>query len=171
MKSSHKYSVIERYRDQYRITALCEFFEVSRSGYYAYLKRIDSEKDRELVEKIRLCQQQTDSTYGYRRVCIWLDRQGIHVNHKRVYRLMEQYGLLAQIRRKRKYQRMSEQLHRYPNLLNRNFSASRPNEKWVTDISYIPTPEGTLYLSIIRDLYDNSIVAYKQEQSNQSTSS
>ena len=161
MKSSHKYSVIERYRDQYRITALCEFFEVSRSGYYAYLKRIDSEKDRELVEKIRLCQQQTDSTYGYRRVCIWLDRQGIHVNHKRVYRLMEQYGLLAQIRRKRKYQRMSEQLHRYPNLLNRNFSASRPNEKWVTDISYIPTPEGTLYLSIIRDLYDNSIVAYK----------
>ncbi len=74
---------------------------------------------------------------------------------------MEQYGLLAQIRRKRKYQRMSEQLHRYPNLLNRNFSASRPNEKWVTDISYIPTPEGTLYLSIIRDLYDNSIVAYK----------
>ena len=161
MKSSHKYSVIERYRDQYRITALCEFFEVSRSGYYAYLKRIDSEKDRELVEKIRLCQQQTDSTYGYRRVCIWLDRQGIHVNHKRVYRLMEQYGLLAQIRRKRKYQRMSEQLHRYPNLLNRNFSASRPNEKWVTDISYIPTPEGTLYLSIIRDLYDHSIVAYK----------
>ena len=74
---------------------------------------------------------------------------------------MERYGLLATIRRKRKYQRMTEQLHRYPNLLNRDFSANRPNEKWVTDISYIPTPEGTLYLSVIRDLFDNSIVAYK----------
>ena len=56
---------------------------------------------------------------------------------------------------------MGEQLHRYPNILNRNFSSTRPNEKWVTDISYIQTPQGTLYLSIIRDLFDNSIVAYE----------
>ena len=54
-----------------------------------------------------------------------------------------------------------EALHRYPNLLNRNFTAERPNEKWVTDISYIRTGQGFLYLSVIRDLYDNSIVAYK----------
>jgi len=56
---------------------------------------------------------------------------------------------------------MGEQMHRYPNILNRNFSSVRPNEKWVTDISYIRTPQGTLYLSIIRDLFDNSIVAYE----------
>jgi transposase InsO family protein len=56
---------------------------------------------------------------------------------------------------------MGEQLHRYPNNLNREFTAIRPNEKWVTDISYIKTPQGTLYLSMIRDLFDNSIVAYK----------
>ena len=54
-----------------------------------------------------------------------------------------------------------EALHRYPNLLNRNFTADRPNQKWVTDISYIRTGQGFLYLSVIRDLYDNSIVAYK----------
>ena len=54
-----------------------------------------------------------------------------------------------------------EALHRYPNLLNRNFAADRPNQKWVTDISYIRTGQGFLYLSVIRDLYDNSIVAYK----------
>ena len=54
-----------------------------------------------------------------------------------------------------------EALHRYPNLLNRNFAAERPNQKWVTDISYIRTGQGFLYLSVIRDLYDNSIVAYK----------
>ena len=140
---------------------MSSFFGVSRSGYYAHLKRNTKEKDKELIQFIRVCQQQAGGTYGYRRVCIWLDRKGVHVNHKRVYRLMERYGLLATIRRKRKYQRMTEQLHRYPNLLNRDFSANRPNEKWVTDISYIPTPEGTLYLSVIRDLFDNSIVAYK----------
>ena len=74
---------------------------------------------------------------------------------------MTKYGLFSEIRRRRKYQQMQDQLHRYPNLLNREFSATRPNEKWVTDISYIPTPQGTLYLSMIRDLFDNSIVAYK----------
>ena len=75
--------------------------------------------------------------------------------------MMNKYGLLAQIRRRRKYRQMDEQLHRYPNILNRDFTAVRPNQKWVTDISYIPTPQGTLYLSMIRDLFDNSIVAYQ----------
>ena len=56
---------------------------------------------------------------------------------------------------------MGQQLHKYENLLNRQFSADRPNHKWVTDISYIHTGQGVLYLSMIRDLYDNSIVAYK----------
>ena len=74
---------------------------------------------------------------------------------------MNKYGLLAQIRRRRKYHQMSDQLHRYPNLLNRDFNSKRPNEKWVTDISYIKTPQGTLYLSMIRDLFDESIVAYQ----------
>ena len=75
--------------------------------------------------------------------------------------MMNKYGLLAQIRRRRKYRQMGEQLHRYPNILNRDFTAVRPNQKWVTDISYIPTPQGTLYLSMIRDLFDNSIIAYQ----------
>ena len=73
---------------------------------------------------------------------------------------MQKYGLLSAVRRK-KYRKYGEYLHRYPNLLNRDFSATKPNQKWVTDISYIPTKQGFLYLSVIRDLYDNSIVAYK----------
>lgn len=73
---------------------------------------------------------------------------------------MNKYNLLSVVRRKR-YVRYGEALHRYPNLLNRNFTAERPNQKWVTDISYIRTAQGFLYLSVIRDLYDNSIVAYK----------
>ena len=63
--------------------------------------------------------------------------------------------------RRKKYRNYGKYLHRYPNLLSRNFKTERPNQKWVTDISYIKTGQGTLYLSVIRDLYDNSIVAYK----------
>ena len=140
---------------------MCRFFEVSRSGYYDYVKRMDIPAwDLPLAEKIRACQEHSHSTYGYRRVHIWLERQGIHKNPKTVLRVMQKYNLLSVIRRK-KYRNYGEYLHRYPNLLNRDFHADRPNQKWVTDISYIKTGQGTLYLSVIRDLYDNSIVAYK----------
>ena len=72
---------------------------------------------------------------------------------------MQKYNLLSVVRRK-KYRNYGEYLHKYPNLLNRDFSAERPNQKWVTDISYIHTKQGVLYLSINRDLYDNRIIAY-----------
>ena len=74
---------------------------------------------------------------------------------------MKKYGLLSEIRRRRKWVNLGQQVHKYENLLKRQFRADRPNAKWVTDISYIHTKEGVLYLSMIRDLYDNSIVAYK----------
>lgn len=74
---------------------------------------------------------------------------------------MRKYGLLSDVRRRRKYRTMGQQLHRYDNLLNRDFTAVQPNQKWVTDISYIHTSQGVLYLSVIRDLFDNSIVAHR----------
>ena len=168
MKISVKYKVIYRHREKYSISEMCRFFGVARSGYYSYIKRMDRPaKDLPLAEKIRECQTECRSTYGYRRVHIWLERNGIHCNPKTVLRVMNKYNLLSVIRRRR-YVKYGEALHRYPNLLNRNFTAERPNQKWVTDISYIRTGQGFLYLSIIRDLYDNSIVAYKtgSEQNN-----
>ena len=161
MKTSVKYMVIYRHKGKYSISEMCKFFQVSRSGYYGYVARMDTPaSDLPLAEKIRDCQEQCGKTYGYRRVHIWLERNGIYRNPKTVLRIMQKYGLLSVIRRK-KYRNYGEYLHRYPNLLNRNFSAERPNQKWVTDISYIHTKQGVLYLSVIRDLYDNSIVAYK----------
>ena len=161
MKASVKYRVIYRHREKYSISQMCLFFHVSRSGYYGYVKRMEiPAKDLPLAEKIRECQASCGSTYGYRRVHIWLERHGIRHNPKTVLRVMNKYSLLSVIRRKR-YMKYGEALHRYPNLLNRNFTAERPNQKWVTDISYIRTGQGFLYLSVIRDLYDNSIVAYK----------
>ena len=140
---------------------MCRFFDVSRSGYYDYVKRMEQpDRDLPLAEQIRACQSEVKQTYGYRRIQIWLDQQGIHRNPKTVLRVMQKFNLLSVVRRK-KYQHYGDCLHRYPNLLNRDFHADRPNQKWVTDISYIKTGQGFLYLSVIRDLYDNSIVAYK----------
>ena len=140
---------------------MCRFFEVSRSGYYDYVKRMDKPAwDLPLADKIRECQEHSHSTYGYRRVHIWLERQGVHKNPKTVLRVMQKYNLLSEVRRK-KYQNYTNGIYKYPNRLAQDFHADRPNQKWVTDISYIRTGQGFLYLSVIRDLYDNSIVAYK----------
>ena len=161
MKTSVKFMVIYRHKDKYSISEMCRFFKVSRSGYYDYVSRMDiPAKDLPLAEKIKECQDKCGKTYGYRRVHIWLERQGIYHNPKTILRVMQKYNLLSAVRRK-KYRNYGEYLHRYPNLLNRDFKAERPNQKWVTDISYIKTNQGTLYLSVIRDLFDNSIVAYK----------
>ena len=162
MRPKIKYHIIYRHRDEYPVSVMCKFFEVSRSGYYAFVKRLGQpEHDTELAEQIRECQKVTDKTYGYRRVWIWLNRKNIHRNPKTVLRVMKKYGLLSEVRRRRKWVNLGQQVHKYENLLKRQFRADRPNSKWVTDISYIHTKEGVLYLSMIRDLYDNSIVAYK----------
>ena len=153
--------VIYRHREKYSVSEMCRFFKVSRSGYYGYVSRMDLPAwDLPLAEKIRECQEHSHMTYGYRRVHIWLKKAGIVRNPKTILRVMQKYNLLSVVRRK-KYRNYGDQLHRYPNLLNRDFHADRPNQKWVTDISYIKTSQGMLYLSVIRDLYDNSIVAYK----------
>lgn len=161
MRTSVKYMVIYRCKDKYSISEMCRFLSVSRSGYYDFVRRMDiPSKDLPLAEKIRECQEKCGKTYGYRRVHIWLERNGIYHNPKTILRVMQKYSLLSVVRRK-KYHNCGNVLHKYPNLLNRDFKADRPNQKWVTDISYIKTMQGTLYLSVIRDLYDNSIVAYK----------
>ena len=162
MRPKFKYQVIYRHRTEYPISVMCQFFGVSRSGYYAYVSRMGSaDKDTVLAGKIKEQQDRCHQTYGYRRMHLWLENQGIHHNPKTILRIMKKYGILSEIRRKRKWQNLGQQIHRYKNLLNRQFFADKPNSKWVTDISYIQTKEGVLYLSVIRDLYDNSIVAYK----------
>ena len=142
---------------------MCRFFGVSRSGYYDYVNRMGVPHRHEpLAGMIRECQGRCGRTYGYRRVHLWLMREkSIYLNPKTVLGVMNKFGLLSEIRRRKKYKVMGGQTHRYANLLNRDFKADRPNAKWVTDISYIHTGEGVLYLSMIRDLFDNSIVAYR----------
>jgi len=93
-------------------------------------------------------------------VHIVLERNGIYRNHKTVLEVMQEYNLLSVVRRK-KYRNYGTGIHKYPDLLNRDFKADNPNQKGVTDISFIHTKQGVLYLSVIRDLFVNSIVVYK----------
>ena len=156
MKPSFKYAVIYRHRERYSIKEMCQFFEVSRSGYYKYLKQLEHPtKDFELAEKIREKQESCRRTYGYRRMKLWLASEGIIKNPKTILRIMHKYGLLSEIRRRKRWRKMGDDKHKYDNLLNREFNAEYSNQKWVTDISYIQT----------KDLYDRSIVAYKTDTS------
>ena len=163
MRPRAKYQIIYMNRNRYPVTKMCRFFGVSRSGYYDYVKRLDHpEHDAALADIIREQQKKCDKSYGYRRMWKWLRKaKEIYRNPKTILRIMKKYELLSEIRRRRKWKQMGQQLHKYENLLNREFQADRPNHKWVTDISYIHTGQGILYLSVIRDLFDNSIVAYK----------
>ena len=142
---------------------MCSFYKVSRSGYYNWLKRPEaSPKDTRLLKMIEECQAKHKRRYGYRRVTSWLkSEKGLTVNHKKVLKLMRRYSLLSVIRRRKLYKYVPNGNLKYANVLNRDFYASRPNQKWVTDISYIITEHGTLYLFAIRDLFDNFIISYK----------
>ena len=132
-----------------------------RSGYYDFVHRAGRpEKDKELADLIA-CSVSDVGALMVIAGCDVAKKANIHKNPKTILRIMRKYNLLSEIRRHRKWQQMGQQAHKYKNLLNRKFHADRPNRKWVTDISYIHTKQGVLYLSMIRDLYDNCIVAYK----------
>ena len=164
MRARVKYHIIYRHREEYPISVMCTFFAVSRSGYYAFVHRLDRpEKDAALAKVIAQQRERSFRTYGYRRMWLWLKSQNIFCNPKTVLRIMKKYDLLSEIRRRRKWQQMGQQVHKYKNLPNREFHADKPNSKWVTDISCIHARQGVLYLSMIRELYGNRIVAYKTE--------
>ena len=159
------FAVIARLSSKYPVSKMCAFYEVSTSGYYGWLKRpVNETDDEKLRDEITEIQSRHKGRLGYRRMTLQLKKdKDMVVNHKRILRVMSKYGLLSKIRRRKlHYYRPNGNL-RYENVLNREFEAERPNEKWVSDISYIITPLGTLYLSTIRDLFDDFIVAYKME--------
>lgn len=158
-----KYRVIERFRGIYPIEAMCEVFEVSRSGYYAWRKaQKKMPKDQWLIDLIVQCQQQCKQTYGIRCVRRWIQRQkGKTVNLKALLRVMRKTNLLAQIRRRRTYTQLKQRVYKYPNLLQRAFEQCQPNRFWVTDITYIPTPQGMLYLCTVLDLCGRMVLVYR----------
>lgn len=158
-----KYRVIERFRGIYSIEAMCRVFEVSRSGYYAWRNRQGQEsKDQWLVDLIVECQRRCKQTYGIRRVRRWIHRQtGKNVNLKAIRSIMRKLDLLSLVRRRRPYVHYKQAVHKYPNLLQRAFEQTRPNQFWVTDITYIPTAKGMVYLCVVMDLCGKMVLAYR----------
>jgi transposase InsO family protein len=149
---------------------MCEFFAVSRAAYYAWVKKLEEpDPDQERLKQVQAAYETSHRTYGYRRITLQLQqKQGLDINHKTVLRLMRKLNLRSVARKRRIYKKLEElgTYHKYPNLLNRDFAATRPNQKWVTDITYIETRQGWCYLSTIKDLYDGFIVAHVLTQSN-----
>lgn len=168
MTQKNKYRVIAEFTGKYSITVMCKFLSVPRSSYYYWLKNKDCEdKDASLVESIREGQRASCGTYGYRRMTIWLNRvYGIIVNSKRVRRVMKKAGLQSVVRKKKKFKKDQGAVYKYDNLLARNFYSSRPNDKMVTDITYISTGRGKVFLSMVKDLFDNSIRGYCVSRNN-----
>jgi putative transposase len=159
-----KYLFIEKNQPRYPVRRQCQALGVSRSGYSAWQarqKRPEDERLRALLEHIRRIHHTSRRTYGSPRICAELRAMGMECNHKRVARLMRLEGLYG--RRKRHKVRTTDSQHPYPvapNLLNREFEADAPNEKWVADITYIPTREGWLYLAVVMDLYSRKIIGW-----------
>ena len=160
-----KYQFIADHRQEFEITAMCRVLKVSRSGYYAWGKRPVSKREmanQTLTEHIKDIHQESRYTYGSPRIHAELVDQGIKCGHNRVARLMREAELRAKQKRKFKVT-TTDSAHDYPvapNLLDQDFQASHPNEKWVADITYVPTAEGWLYLAAVMDLYSRRIVGW-----------
>ena len=152
------------------MSEMCRFFGISRAAYYAWRKRVKQpEPDAERKQQIMEAYLASKKCYGYRRIALWLrEKRSVIINHKAVLRLMNHLGIRSIARKRKPYLKMSrlERYHRYENVLNRDFSATQPNQKWVTDVTYIATQQGWAYLSIIKDLFDGYIVAHALSLSN-----
>ena len=109
-----------------------------------------------------MCQQQNKQTYGIRRVRHWIQRRtGKRVNVKAILCVMRKLNLLSVVRRRRPYTRYQRAVHKYPNLLNCSFDQAKPNQFWVTDITYIPISRGMLYMCAVLDLCGKAVLAWK----------
>lgn len=143
---------------------MCKGLEVSRSGYYAWRKCPDSSRSQEnkkLLEQIIKIHEESQESYGSPRIHEELVRQEIKVSRQRVARLMRDNGIQSKIRKKYKCTTDSKHnLRIAPNLLNREFKVDRPSKVWVSDLTYIDTKEGWLYLTIVLDLYDRKVIGW-----------
>lgn len=159
-----RYRFIQAHWDEFDIKTMCRALEVSRSGYYAWRSRQPSQRrqaNQELVEHIKQVHRDSRQTYGSPRVHAELRERGIHCNKKRVARLMRLHGIRA--KQRRRYKVTTRANPRRPvaeNLLDRNFKAEKPNQKWVADITYVSTREGWLYLATVLDVFSRQIIGW-----------
>jgi len=165
-----KYQFIEEHRHEYPVTVMCQVLEVARNGYYKWRKQPLSARkvaDLVLLRHIRDIFEQSKETYGSYRIHAELAEQGIRCGRKRVARLMRTYNLKPKTVRSFKVVTTdsNHKLPVAPNRLKQQFRADRPDQLWLTDITYVPTAEGWLYLAVVLDVYSRRIVGWAMSDS------
>ncbi|MEW5881341.1 MAG: IS3 family transposase [Pseudomonadota bacterium] len=166
-----KYAWIEQHRDSYSVTLMCQLLGVSRSGVYAARVRpapARAQTDAQLIDEIRRRQRKHRGCYGRRRMRREVSAAlGRPVNEKRVGRLMREHDL--QSRKRRRFRVVTtDSKHGHavaPNVLARDFAATAPNQKWLADLTYVPTAEGWLYLALILDLFSRKFIGWAMSDS------
>ena len=159
-----RFQLIDAAKKEFPVRRLCKVLDVSPSGYFAWKSRPACRRQREdlvLLAHVRAAFALSNETYGSPRMTHELRDQGVPAGRRRVARLMRENGLRA--RQPRRFKRTTDSLHAFavaPNLLDQDFSAERPDEKWGADLSYIWTREGWLYLAVIIDLYARRVVGW-----------
>ena len=163
-----RYLYMEQNRSGYRIAKMAQWLQVSKSGYYAWRKRsksLRSTENEDLLKEIIQIHETSRNTYGGRKITHEINRKSEKpVNHKRVERIMRENGIRSKSHKK--YKATTNSRHSLPvaeNILNRNFYADRPGQKMVSDITYIPTDEGWLYLAGVMDLCGDKIVGMSMD--------
>ena len=159
-----RYAFIAEQSPQHAVTVLCRVMQVSRRGYYDWLSRPPSLRalsNRRLLAEVKRVFYAHREVYGAPRVYRTLRAQGQRCGLNRVARLMREAGLVPKmVRRYRATTDSRRSKAPAPNVLARDFSAHRPNEKWVSDVTYIPTRQGWLYLAVVLDLYSRKVVGW-----------
>jgi len=159
-----RFKLVDRAKTDFPVHRLCKVLGVSQSGYFAWKDRPASRRQREdmvLLAHVRSAFSLSNGTYGSPRMMRELHDQGLAVGRRRTARLMRENGLVA--RQKRRFKRTTDSHHAFPiapNIIDQDFTAAGPNEKWGADISYVWTREGWLYLAVVIDLFARRVVGW-----------
>jgi putative transposase len=164
-----KYTFIAANTIAFQVKRMCKMLEVKRSGYYAWCKRSPSTREQAnqaLLALIEAEHKSSRKTYGSPRLYVVLHRKGVKCGRNRIARLMRMHGIAALKRRSYRpvtTQRAPDRIPA-PNRLNQDFSAAAPNQKWVSDFTYIETGEGWLYLAVVLDLFSRKVIGWSMSQ-------
>ncbi len=163
-----RYICIDRRRNQYPVTMMCRVLKVSRSGYYAWRVRPESERsktDRQLTQVVRRLHTESKGVYGSPKITADLRDEGYRHGRHKVARLMRQAGLRGCPKRRFRVTTQRDPSHPVAeNLLHQDFTAEAPNQRWAADITYISTNQGWLYLAVVMDLYSRRIVGWSMSR-------